>query len=409
MMLMKLLSIITLSYWIVMLWDTLRSRRLMLRLPHAPPDAFPGAPPDKAAGPLHFAAKQELPLVSVVIAAKEEEASITETVRHLLNQTYPRLEIIAVNDRSQDGTGRKLEELIRWSEGKRHIEVPLTVIHVTTLPAGWLGKNHALYQGYKQARGQYVLFTDADVLFAPETVADAVHYMKAGGIDHLTLAPDMAVSGFWLRAFVSYFFFTLSLYIRPWRANVDSQHKNGMGVGAFNMLTRQAYEAIGTHQAFALRPDDDLVLGKRVKEAGLRQRLAAGGEHLAVEWYRSLGEAVKGLEKNLFSGFHYKLTLAAAAAAGQLLLFLFPFAAVWWAGSWAAPVYAASVAVMFAVYALLLRSLTGRVGAEAIALPLTVCLLIYIVIRSVWLTLRQHGIYWRGTFYPLDELRKMRR
>lgn len=405
----KLLAILTFAYWIFMLWDTLQARKRMLSLPHAPPDAYPAASNSHQARLNPAFSSQDFPLVSVVIAAKEEEASIAETVRHLLHQTYPRLEIIAVNDRSQDGTGRKLEELRKWSEGKESIRIPLQIIHVTTLPAGWLGKNHALYQGYLQARGQYVLFTDADVLFRPDTIADAVHYMKANDVDHLTLAPDMIVKGFWLKAFVRYFFFTLSLYIRPWRSNIDSQHKHGMGIGAFNLLTRQAYEAIGTHRAFALRPDDDLVLGKRVKQARLRQRLASGREHIAVEWYKSLGEAIRGLEKNLFSGFHYKLGLAFLGVMGQLALFLFPFLALFLAGGWASWLFGASILVMLFVYFRLVHSLTGTAGSEVLVFPLTVGLLSYIVIRSVWLTLRQDGIHWRGTYYSLDELKKMRR
>ncbi|WP_028550100.1 glycosyltransferase [Paenibacillus sp. UNC451MF] len=404
----KLLAIITFIYWIIMLWDTLQARKRMLSLPHAPPDAFAASSGHKLK-PNPAMNQQELPLVSVVIAAKEEEASIVETVKHLLHQTYSRLEIIAVNDRSQDGTGRKLEELRKWSEGKENISIHLKIIHVTTLPAGWLGKNHALYQGYMQARGQYVLFTDADVLFQPNTIADAVHYMKANEVDHLTLAPNMIVNGFWLRAFVMYFFFTLSLYVRPWRSNIDSQHKHGMGIGAFNLLTRHAYEKIGTHEAFALRPDDDLVLGKRVKQAMLRQRLASGREHIAVEWYKSLGEAVRGLEKNLFSGFQYKLSLAFIGVLGQLIMFLFPFIALFIAGGWASWIYGLSILIMLFVYFRLVHSLTGIGGTEVLVFPLTVGLLCYIVVRSVWLTLRQDGIHWRGTYYSLNELRKMRR
>jgi GT2 family glycosyltransferase len=411
MLVFKLLAVITLCYWTSMLWDTWRARKLMLRLPFAPVEGKPvtasSMQPIKSK-PRTGAAK-ELPLVSVIIAAKEEEASITQTVQHLLHQTYMRLEIIAVNDRSQDGTGQKLEELRKWSEGKQHVSVPLTVIHVTTLPPGWLGKNHALYQGFLQARGAYILFTDADVLFQPSTIADAVHYMKANEADHLTLAPEIIVSSFWLRAFVQYFFFTFSLYIRPWRANIDTQHKHGMGVGAFNMLTRQAYERIGTHKAFAFRPDDDLQLGMRVKQAGLRQRLASGQSHIAVEWYKSLGEAVRGLEKNMFSGFQYRLSQAALGVIGQLIMFLFPFIAIFVLDGWAAWVFGISIPVMLAVYVQLIRSLIGKIGKVLLVYPVTVCILSYIVVRSVWLTLRQHGILWRGTFYSLDELKKMKR
>ena len=418
---LQIIALLAFIYWIAMLWDTFQARKHMVRLPSGDPRSagqksgpFAAAAAGAAREGAAFSSSpdarwRDLPLVSVIIAAKEEEASIAATVKHLLHQTYPRLEIIAVNDRSRDGTGRKLEELRRWSEGREQIPVPLKIIHVTHLPEGWLGKNHALYQGFQQARGQLLLFTDADVLFEPDAVADAVRYMKEHQVDHLTLAPRMIVRGFWLRAFVNYFFFTLSLYVRPWRSNIDAQHKHGMGIGAFNLLTRAAYERIGTHRAFALRPDDDLVLGHRVKQARLRQRLASGQEHIAVEWYPSLRAAVKGLEKNLFSGFQYRITLAAAALLGQALLFLLPFAAVWLAGGWAAWLFAGSVAIMIAVYLQLIRSLTGGIGIEVLALPATICILCYIVARSVLLTLKQGGIYWRGTFYSLDELKQMQR
>lgn len=415
---MNIIAMVTLSYWIVMLWDTIQARKYMMRLPPTGSNASYASTRSvsqraaAAAGhnsDTYAHVSKELPLVSIIIAAKEEEASITETVKHLLNQTYPRLEIIAVNDRSQDGTGSKLEELRKWSEGKEHIPVPLKIIHVTRLPEGWLGKNHALYQGYQQARGQLVLFTDADVLFDPEAVSDAVRFMQGQQADHLTLAPRMIVRGFWLRAFVNYFFFTLSLYVRPWRSNRDRQHKHGMGIGAFNLLTRSAYETIGTHKAFALRPDDDLVLGRRVKQAKLRQRLASGQEHIAVEWYHSLGEAVKGLEKNLFSGFQYRISLATTALIGQLLLFLLPILAIWFAGGLAAWLFALSAVLMVVIYLQLIRSLTGGIGLEVLALPVTICILCYIVTRSVGLTLRRGGIYWRGTFYSLDKLKQMQR
>ncbi|CAG7646261.1 glycosyltransferase [Paenibacillus allorhizosphaerae] len=397
---MAVWSLVALVYWLFMLWDTLQARKWMLTL--HPPDSPPLRPESQRPAP-----GNDTPLVSVIVAAKEEEASITETVRHLLSQTYPRLEIIAVNDRSQDATGRKLDELRRWSEGRSAIEVPLRVIHITALPSGWLGKNHALYQGYLQARGSYLLFTDADVLFEPGTIADAVRYMREEQADHLTLAPQMLVKGFWLRAFVYYFFFTFSLYIRPWRANDDLQHRHGMGIGAFNLLTRNAYERIGTHRAFALRPDDDLHLGRLIKAARLRQRLALASRHIAVEWYRSLSEAVRGLEKNLFSGFGYRLPLATLGVIGLLAVFLFPFIGLFAAQGWPAAVFGLDVVLMVTVYVLLARSITGPVGTEIIAFPLTVCLLCYTVIRSVWLTLRQRGIYWRGTFYSLKELKRM--
>jgi len=379
----------TLLYWLAMLWLSVRGFKLLRPLPESP--RTPADPP----------------LVSVIIAAKEEEGSILDTVRHLLAQSYPRLEIIAVNDRSTDETGRRLEELKRWSEQRPSTGIPLKVVHITSLPDGWLGKNHALYQGYLQARGTYLLFTDADVIFSPNCIRDAVGYAESRSVDHVTLAPLMYAKSFWLRAFVHYFLFSLFLFLRIWRANDDRQHRFGTGIGAFNLIRRSAYEAIGTHRAFALRPDDDLHLGRLVKAARLRQRLALGSRHIAIEWYRSLSEAVRGLEKNLFSGFGYRLPVAALGVLGLLAMFLFPFIGLFAAQGWPALVFGLDIALMLVVYVLLARSITGPVGPEIIAFPLTVCLLGYTVIRSTWLTLRQRGIYWRGTFYSLKEMKRM--
>lgn len=377
----------TLLYWLAMLWLSVRGFKLLRPLPESP--RTPADPP----------------LVSVIIAAKEEEGSILDTVRHLLAQSYPRLEIIAVNDRSTDETGRRLEELKRWSEQRPSTGIPLKVVHITSLPDGWLGKNHALYQGYLQARGTYLLFTDADVIFSPNCIRDAVGYAESRSVDHVTLAPLMYAKSFWLRAFVHYFLFSLFLFLRIWRANDDRQHRFGTGIGAFNLIRRSAYEAIGTHRAFAMRPDDDLRLGLLVKQARFKQRLLIGKRHLQVEWYGSLKEAVKGLEKNIFSGFGYRLPVAIGSLAGQLLAFFGPFAGLLLLPRWSGIAYAASACIMAALYAASVRRLSDSTGEDAAALPIAVWLLVVVMARSVYLTLRRGGIYWRGTFYSLSRLR----
>jgi glycosyltransferase involved in cell wall biosynthesis len=396
MLIQYIMAIFVLAYWCVMLWEAGRHAHRIQLLPAVSPS------------PTKPSRTEQLPYVSVIIAAKEEEASITDTVRHLLDQSYPRYEIIAVNDRSSDRTGAKLDELKRWAARDSDLSVPLKVVHITSLPEGWLGKNHALYQGYLQARGQLLLFTDADVRFHRDTLSAAVGYMTGQSADHVTASPFMAARGFWLRGFVQYFLFSLSLFTRPWRANDDQTRKHGMGIGAFNLITRRAYEAIGTHRSIAMRPDDDLQLGARIKQAGFRQRLVTALQYLEVEWYPDLPSAVKGLEKNFFSGFGYRLSLALGAAFGQLVLFFYPFLGVWTAGGWASAAYAASIAAMLYLYVGTIRRLSRYSGLEACVLPVTVLLLVYVLIRSVALTLLRKGVYWRGTFYSLSELRKMR-
>ena len=386
-----ILASVVLLYWLAMLALTSRGLRLFHELPPA------AAPIDRPT--------DKLPLVSVILAAKEEEGTIMDTVRHLLSQTYPRLEIIAVNDRSLDRTGKRLEELRHWSADKRQIRTPLQIIHITHLPQGWVGKNHALYQGYLQAKGQYLLFTDADIRFAPTAIADAMAYARANGVQHLTLAPDMVAANRLLRCFVNLFLFSFSLFIQPWRANLDHSRKHGMGIGAFNLITRQAYESIGTHRAIAMRPDDDLQLGIAVKRCGLRQRVLSGKRVLQVEWYPTLRAAVHGLEKNLFAGFGYSLLQVAAGVLGQLLFFVFPWFGLLLTGGWRAAAFAAAVIVQIVLYRRITRVMTGQNGTEAYLLPVGSALLVFAIVRSVGLALRRGGVMWRGTFYSLKELR----
>lgn len=387
-----LLAMIILLYWLAMLADGWRGLSTMRELPEADPQIKDNS----------------LPLVSVILTAKEEEASIRETVRHLLGQTYPRLEIIAINDRSQDRTGARLDELRRWSGGKQEIPVPLRVIHISNLPQGWIGKNHALYQGYLLARGQLLLFTDADVRFRPNAIAHAVAYAQQQQIDHLTLAPAMRSGSFALRGFVHFFMFSLLLFVRPWRANDDNQRRHGMGIGAFNLVRRSAYEAIGTHAALRMRADDDLELGNRLKRAGFRQRMLSGKRLLDVEWYRSLKEAVRGLEKNLFAGFRYNVAFALLGCLGQALIFIAPPLGLLFGSPAAKLACAASLLAQGALYVRCTRTLSPDKAAEAVLLPYHSAMLIGVLLRTVWLALRRGGMYWRGTFYSLDELKRMR-
>ncbi|WP_261304122.1 glycosyltransferase [Paenibacillus andongensis] len=383
-----IIAILTLLYWLYITFDVHKGIHLLHTLPKS------AKLPDKP------------PLVSVIIAAKEEESTILETVRHLLTQNYPRLEIIAVNDRSQDATGVRLEELRKWSQHKTDIHTPLQIIHITSLPEGWLGKNHALYQGYQQARGQYLLFTDADIIFSSGTITDAVTYMKEHDVQHLTLTPNMIARSTLLRGFVHFFLFSFSLFVRPWRANLDSAREPGIGIGAFNMVSRSAYEAIGAHKSIALRPDDDLQLGISLKRAGFRQKVLSGKHILQVEWYRSLKEAIIGLEKNLFSGFRYSYTIALLACLGQLIFFIFPWLGLIFLWDWRGAAYAVAVILQIWLYRKLMFRLMSKRGDEAFLLPVSASLLLYTIVRSVWLTWRQGGINWRGTFYSLRELKK---
>ncbi|WP_026840424.1 glycosyltransferase [Citrifermentans bremense] len=341
----------------------------------------------------------KLPPVSIVVAARNEERNIGEALQSLLDLDYPDYELIVVDDRSEDGTGAILEEMSRERERLR-------VIRVEHLPQGWLGKNHALWVGSRQARGEYLLFTDADIVMEPTVLTRGVIFMRKQSLDHLAATPSLRMPSLFLDMFGASFIIFFSLFSRPWKAR-DPKSRCHIGIGAFNMLRADAYRSIGGHEAIRLRPDDDIKLGKLIKTAGLRQEAAYAPEYLFVEWYASVGEVVRGLEKNAFAGTDYSVPLVLTGVFGQSVCGIWPFLAIFVTGGAVQALYLATVLVTLATVADSARFHRSHPW-YAIAYPITSALFVYILMRTMLLNLWQGGIYWRGTFYPLQELKKNR-
>ena len=343
------------------------------------------------------AAGGEGPRVSVIVAARNEGADIEEAMRSLIAQDWADLEIVAVDDRSTDDTGEILDRLAAGEERLR-------VIHVAELPDGWLGKNHALYRGAAEAGGELLLFADADVVMAPSAVRRAVAYMTAGGIDHLAVMPALRLPGAALKAFVIVFAQYFTAFVRPWKVK-DPRSKAHVGVGAFNLVRAEAYAAAGTHKAIAMRPDDDLKLGKIVKAAGFRQDLADGKGLLRLRWYASLGELIDGLMKNQFAAFGYRPAAVVVATVLMLAQHVWPFVAVWVTPEATAWLYGvAALAVLSSSWRT--ARLLGVSGWYAAGAPAAVVAHAYVIWRSMLLTLLRGGIRWRDTHYPLAKLRE---
>ncbi|RDI41242.1 glycosyltransferase [Falsibacillus pallidus] len=341
------------------------------------------------------------PLISIIVAAKNEEEHIRKSIESQLSQKYKLIEWILVNDRSEDRTGDIMDGL-----SVRHPH--MKVIHIKELPEGWLGKNHALYKGYLESKGEWLLFTDADVLYKEETVGKAASFLSRNSIDHMTAAPDLYAKGFWLKSFVAFFLFGFSYYKRPWRANIDSS-KIGVGVGAFNLIRKKAYETIGTHQSIKERPDDDLQLGMMVKKFGLKQRMVSATKLLKVEWYPSLQAAFKGLEKNTFAGLHYQFPMVFLAVAGVFCSQVLPFLTIFSPDPLLRVLSFIVVILIFSLYYLIVKKLTSFSPLLFFVFPATALLFIYSIVRAVLLTIKRGGIEWRGTVYSLKELRKRER
>ena len=342
---------------------------------------------------------QNRPLVSIIAAARNEARGIEAALTSVLQLDYPALEVIVVDDRSTDETGAILDRLAR-------LHPRLTVKHISALPEGWLGKNHALYVGAEAASGELLLFTDADVVFEPTALRRAVGFMEREELDHLTAIPDVRVPGLALNAFVTAFGVFFLLYARPWKAR-DPNSRHHIGVGAFNLIRSAVYRAVGTHRAIAMRPDDDLKLGKLVKKQGFRQDVVHGKDFIMVEWYSSLGEMIDGLMKNAFAGVDYSLVTLAGSTVALLLMNLWPFVALLTTHGVTRALNGASVMLI----GLLFWTSTGHEGGRlgyVLAFPAAVLLFVYIMWRSALIAVVRGTVTWRGTAYPLAQMRANR-
>ncbi len=339
------------------------------------------------------------PRVSVIVAARNEQRNIREALQSLLNLAYPDYELIVVDDRSEDNTGLLLD-------GMAGTDRRLKVIHVELLPPGWLGKNHALWIGSQQATGELLLFTDADIVMEPTVVARAVAFLEENRLDHLAATPSIRMPTTLLGMFGTAFIVFFSLFSRPWKAR-DPRSRYHIGIGAFNLIRTPVYRQVGGHETIRLRPDDDIKLGKIIKRAGFRQDVVYAPEFMAVEWYASLREVIAGLEKNAFSGADYSISLVLSGALLLTLCSIWPFAAVFLTHGTVQGIYLATTALIVLVVADSARFHRARPW-HAVGYPLTSALFVFILLRTMVLNLWQGGIYWRGTFYPLEELKANR-
>jgi uncharacterized membrane protein YqaE (UPF0057 family) len=209
-----------------------------------------------------------------------------------------------------------------------------------------------------------------------------------------------------LEAFVVAFSVFLCCYARPWKAK-DPRSRAHIGIGAFNLLRASVYREIGTMQAIAMRPDDDIKLGKLVKLHGKRQEMLGGLKMLSVPWYNSLREVIVGLEKNTFAVVEYRIWAALGATLAILAFNVFPFVAVFLTDGPTRWIYVATCLTLWLLAFGSAHAANVRLST-ALAFPLVCAMFVYIQWRSMFLTLMNNGIRWRDTHYPLAELKANR-
>ena len=340
------------------------------------------------------------PRVSIIVPARNEEESIEQALTQLLVLDYDNYEIIALNDRSTDRTGEIMENLAAEFSARGQ----LRVIHHHELPKGWLGKTHAMWTATNQAAGDWLLFTDADVMFKPESLRRALAYAEAERADHVVLFPRMIMKRAGEYMTIAFFQTMFVFGHRPWKV-ADPKSRDHMGVGAFNLIRRTVYEAVGTYEALRMEVLDDMKLGKVVKNAGFAQRNVFGEDLISIRWARGAMGVVNNLTKNFFAVLSFQWWRTLISAFGLAFLNLMPFFGVGLAHGWARLPYAVALLSIFLIY--LGMSWRSAVPPYYFCLhPISTVLFVYTLLRSMFVTLWNDGIVWRGTKYPLEELRK---
>jgi glycosyltransferase involved in cell wall biosynthesis len=348
----------------------------------------------KSSAPL---ADAECPTVSILFAARDEEEKLAGALATFLALDYPRYEVVAVNDRSEDATATILDSAARN-------DARLRVVHVTSLPAGWLGKPYALQQAYEYSNGEWLVLTDADVHFARDVLQRAIALAETNRWDHMPLLGDAKMFTFGEKVVMTFFALGFLMGMRPWSVRNPKSHAY-IGVGAFQLIRRSTYEQIGTHARLAMEVVDDIKVGKLVKEAGCRSGVAKAGDAVSVHWHSGVRNIIRGTEKNFFAVTGFRLWLACVQTAAVLLMCVLPWVALLFVNGWAFVFAAVAMVVPMLAQAGVAREFKVSVF-YALTQPVGALILAWMLMRSTIITLRKGGITWRGTFYPLEELKR---
>jgi glycosyltransferase involved in cell wall biosynthesis len=330
---------------------------------------------------------------SIVIAARDEEARMEQTLRQLLAQREMELEVIVVDDRSKDGTGEILRRLAQ--EDSR-----VKVKRVDMLPEGWLGKCHACHIGASAATGDWILFTDADCWLKPDMIARAVRLAERENVDHIALAFAPSSRNLGLRASHLLFLIGTANWISGANRDTGKRH---IGFGSFNLVRRAVYQQCGGYEALRLTVLDDVKLGLLVQRAGKRTRAFLGGDEVECHFGTNAFSIVKLMEKNYFAALEYRTPLVILGSAAMIF-----FSTVVILGLLSAT--SSGLAAAFSPLSLIVPGivLANRLRwswMSALLIPVMFPIFHYALVNSAFVTLHQGGIRWRETFYPLAQLR----
>jgi chlorobactene glucosyltransferase len=338
------------------------------------------------------------PLLSVVVPARNESATIETVVRSVLASTYAPLELLVVDDRSTDDTAAIVQRIAR--EDHR-----LRLVRGEQLPEGWYGKPWACLQGYRAARGALLLFTDADTRHQPELLARAVGALRAERADLVTVAPRQRCESFWERVVMPQIWLLLGVRYHPARVNRARRERDVIANGQFILMPRESYEAVGAHGAVRQEVAEDLALAQAFYRAGRRIHFTFGERLMETRMYRSLPQLIEGWSKNVYLGgrrsFPAEPVLRALVPVMLLAAFLYwlvPPAVLALTGATTGLGPAAAAATGLSALFWVLISYGMKIPPwYGLLYPVGALMALYIGARSTWRGARR--VEWRGRVY----------
>jgi chlorobactene glucosyltransferase len=352
----------------------------------------------------------DLPLISIIVPARNEQRNIRACVSALLDQTYPDLEAIVVDDRSTDDTLQILAELQSSLEGEdQSIGAPrLILVSGAQLPPGWVGKPHAAHQGAAVALGEWLCFVDADTFASPHLIASTFLAAEKHRADLFTIMTAQTLVGFWEKVIMPVVFTALSFGFPARRVN-DPRRPDAIANGQFILIRRSVYAAVGGHQAVRERIDEDRALAERVKSAGFRLLIADGRALATTRMYTNFAEIWEGWTKNIFLGLRDRLwLLLVGALTGLLAALALP---IWLVvgvvylgagGGLSASLVTAQCLLLWAVL-LIYRCRVARAfrisGLYALTLPLGALVFTGMMVASTFKVISGRGVTWKGRTY----------
>jgi chlorobactene glucosyltransferase len=351
---------------------------------------FPALPENSASTP-------SSPIVSIILPVRNQANTVSECVTSLVGLDYPQKEIIIVDGNSTDGT----QGILKTFDGK------IKLVEEEPLPQGWVGKNWACHLGYKQARGDLLMFTDGDSIHSPDSLAKSVNYLEVTKADLVTLAPAAILRTFWEKLLQPPIFWLIMMFVGGKWVNDDSKPRWALGNGQYMLFRRQAYNKVGGHYAVRDRISEDYSLGRLIKANGLRLRMVTASDSLGVRMYSSLPEIWRGWRKNFYSvSGNHPLFRAAYRLVLMFTFLVLPFVVLGY-GIVLAPVmplnvYLSTGAFMafFLWLGLIILDRSVRVSPlYALLLPFAVLVYIGIGIDSTVRGALGMGFSWKGRVY----------